>query len=401
MLFFTISLHQANAQIDSTLLKRIPKDTVTKTMNMDAVYNRPFLGIGKLPISLGGYVEANWQHLGTDGVSDGHQFQFRRLTLFVSSTILKRIKFLSEIELEDAKELSIEFAAVDIELHPLLNLRGGIILNPIGAFNQNHDGPKWEFTDRPIAATEMLPATWSNTGFGIYGKHYSKKWMFGYEMYITNGFDGTVIDNENNRTSLAASKANPKRFIQNSNGQPLYTGKIAIRNNKVGELGFSYMGGVYNKFKTEGLVIDTKRRLDVFAIDFNTTLPKVNTYIVGEWAWVWLQVPSTYTQQYGRKQQGGFIDIVQPVIRRRIFRWNKATFNVACRFEYVDWNVGAFKETGRNIGDHLWSVMPGISFRPTSQTVLRLNYRFQKQSDILNNPPATTGGFIVGISSYF
>ncbi|MCP2848786.1 hypothetical protein, partial [Salmonella enterica] len=96
-------------------------------------------------------------------------------------------------------------------------------------------------------------------------------------------------------------------------------------------------GGVYNKFKTEGLVIDTKRRLDVFAIDFNTTLPKVNTYIVGEWAWVWLQVPSTYTQQYCRKQQGGFIDIVQPVIRRRIFRWNKATFNVACRFEYVDW----------------------------------------------------------------
>ena len=46
-------------------------------------------------------------------------------------------------------------------------------MNPIGAFNQNHDGPKWEFVDRPISATQMLPATWSNVGFGLYGKKYT------------------------------------------------------------------------------------------------------------------------------------------------------------------------------------------------------------------------------------
>jgi len=107
--FFIVTSLQTKAQIDSTLLRRIPKDTVTKTMNMDATYNRPFLQMGKLPVSLGGYMEANWQHLGTDGVSEGHQFQFRRLSLFVASTISRRIKFLSEIEFEDgAKEISVE-----------------------------------------------------------------------------------------------------------------------------------------------------------------------------------------------------------------------------------------------------------------------------------------------------
>ncbi|MCU0609428.1 MAG: hypothetical protein MUF22_06665, partial [Chitinispirillaceae bacterium] len=35
---------------------------------------------------------------GTDGVTEGHQFQMRRLTLFVASSIYRRIKFLSEIE---------------------------------------------------------------------------------------------------------------------------------------------------------------------------------------------------------------------------------------------------------------------------------------------------------------
>ena len=166
LLSFTI---YATAQIDPLLLKNITKDTAMQTMNMDAVYSRPFVAAGKLPISIGGYIETNWQHITTGGISEKHQFQFRRMTLFVASTISTRLKFLSEIEFEDGgKEISVEFAALDIEFHPLLNLRAGMILNPIGAFNQNHDGPKWEFIDRPISATQMLPATWSNAGFGLY-----------------------------------------------------------------------------------------------------------------------------------------------------------------------------------------------------------------------------------------
>jgi hypothetical protein len=35
----------------------------------------------------------------------------------------------------------ITYAAINVEFHPWINLRSGIILNPIGAFNQNHDGP--------------------------------------------------------------------------------------------------------------------------------------------------------------------------------------------------------------------------------------------------------------------
>jgi hypothetical protein len=400
--FVFIYCNVAQAQIDPALLKRTPADTVKKTMNMDAVYSRPFIAVGKLPVSLGGYMEANWQHLGTDGISEGHQFQFRRVTLFVASTIGKKLKFLSEIEFEDGgKEIAVEFAALDIELHPMLNLRGGMILNPIGAFNQNHDGPKWEFTDRPVAATQLLPATWSNAGFGLYGKHYNKDWMFGYEAYLSGNFDNSIIDNADNKTFLPAAKNNAERFEEINSGLPLFTGKVAVRNNKIGELGLSYMGGVYNKFQDDGLQIDDKRRVDVFAIDFNSTLSKLNTFITGEWAWIKVNVPATFTQQFGNKQQGGFVDIVQPVLKKKMFGWDKATLNIACRFEYVDWNKGKFTSTGGNIAEDLWSIMPAISFRPTAQTVLRLNYRHQQQKDILGNPPAKTGGFIFGVSTYF
>jgi hypothetical protein len=402
ILFCAILALNANAQIDPTLLKRAAKDTSRPILNMDAIYNRPALKYDKLPVSLGGYVETNWQHLGTDGISEGHQLQFRRLSLFISSSVSKRIKFLSEIEFEPAeKEISIEFAAVDFEFHPMLNLRAGMIVNPIGAFNQNHDGPKWEFTDRPIASTQMLPATWSNSGFGLYGKNYRNNWMFGYEFYLTSSFDNSIIENSANRTFLPASKDNTERFEEIASGESLVTAKLALKNTKIGELGVSYMGGTYNKFQDDGLIIDKKRRVDVFAIDMNTTIKKTNTFITGEWAWIFVDVPPTFTQQFGNKQKGGFMDIVQHIAKKRMFGWDEAVLNLACRFEYVDWNVGKFSQTGGNIGDDLWSIMPAISFRPVPQTVFRLNYRFQKQRDILSNPPATTGGFIFGISTYF
>ena len=392
----------AIAQIDPTLLKRLPADSTQPSMNMDAVYNRPFISVGKLPVSLGGYMEANWQHLGTNGVSEGHQLQFRRVTLFISSTIGKKLKFLSEIEFEDGgKEIAVEFAALDVELDPLLNLRGGMILNPIGAFNQNHDGPKWEFIDRPLSATQLLPATWSNAGFGLYGKKYNNNWMFGYEVYISGSFDNSIIENSENKTFLPAAKNNPDRFEEINSGLPLLTTKLAVKNNDIGELGLSYMGGVYNKFEDDGLQVDEKRRVDVFAIDFNSTLPTLKTFITGEWAWIKVNVPPSFTQQFGNRQQGGFVDIVQPIIKKRMLGWSNATINLACRLEYVDWNVGKFTSTGENISEDLWSVMPALSFRPTAQTVIRLNYRHLQQQDLLGNPPAKTGGFSFGISTYF
>jgi hypothetical protein len=402
MIMVVIVMTCLDAQVDSTLFRRIPSDTIKPQLNMDAIYNRPFLTMGNLPVSVGGYAEVNWQHMGTDGISEGHQFQMRRMTLFVSSTISKRIKFLSEIEFEEGgKEIAIEFASIDLEFHPLLNLRGGIVMNPIGAFNQNHDGPKWEFTDRPICATQMLPATWSNAGFGLFGKSYKDNWMFGYEFYLSGGFDDSIIDNENNKTFLPASKNNEERFEESASGTPLITTKIALKNSKIGEIGLSYMGGVFNRFEDDGITLDDKRRVNVFAIDFNSTLPVIKTYITAEWAWVSVDVPSTFTQQYGNKQYGGFIDLVQPVLQRTILNWENATLNLACRLEYVDWNVGSFNETGSNIGEEIWSVIPAISFRPSPQTVLRLNYKFQKQRDVLNNAPATTSGISFGLSSYF
>lgn len=403
LVIFSICISiSAAAQSDTAFFKRAPIDTVKQKLNMDAVYNRPFLSLGKVPVAIGGYVEANTQYGATNGVTDGFSFQFRRLTIFLSSTIAKKIKFLSELEFEDGtKEINIEYASLDIEFHPLLNLRGGIILNPIGSFNQNHDGPKWDFIDRPISATTIIPSTLANAGFGFHGKYYLYNWTLGYETYLTNGFDDKIISNADNRTSLAAGKSNPEKFEESNSGLPMFTGKIAIRNRQIGELGFSCITGVYNHWQQDGLVLDKKRSAKVVAIDFNTSQIKNRLYITTELAKVIVDVPETYSQAFGTQQFGAYIDFVGTIVHRKMLDWENAKINLALRLEYADYNEGKFKETGGNIAEDVWAIVPGISFRPAGATVVRFNYRHQQQRDLLGNPPSKTGVIQFGFSSYF
>jgi hypothetical protein len=401
---FCVWLSQGvRAQKDTAkFIQRVQADTSGNKMNMDAVYGRPFLTPGKLPIAIGGYIEVNTQYTQTDGISEGLSFQFRRMTLFFSSTIARKIKFLSELEFEDGtKEINIEHAAIDLEFHPLLNVRTGIIMNPIGAFNQNHDGPRWDFIDRPLSATTILPATLSNAGFGAHGKYFSGNWILGYEAYLSNGFDDRIIDNAENRTSLAAGKSNPEKFEESNSGLPMYTAKIAIRNRKLGEIGISGMSGVYNQWRIEGISVDKKRNASALALDASSSLLKSRITITGEMAKVMVELPEGYIPNFGSAQAGYFFDIVGNIVQRPMLGWEKAKINLGIRLEYVDYNQDTFIATNEKIADETRSVTASLAFRPTGTTVLRLNYRYQEKTDLLRNPPTRTGIIQVGISSYF
>lgn len=401
-LFLVTSCPILHAQTDTSFFfSRVKQDSSKLKLNMDAVYDRPFLQMGKLPVALGGYLEANSSYFGTDGVSDGLSFQLPRLTMFMSASIRQRIKFMTEIEFEEGgREVNIEFAALDVEFNPLFNLRGGVIMNPIGAFNQNHDGPKWEFVSRPVSSTTIIPSTWSNVGFGLFGKYSRKNWVWAYEAYLSNGFDDRIIDNNQNRTWFPASKANRDRFEESFNGVPLKTAKLAVKHRKIAEIGLSWMGGVYNRFRDDGIVLDRKRQVNFVALDMNSTIFK-GTHLNGEWVWAYADVPDTYIQQFGNRQQGGFLDIVQPVRKGRMLGWSESVLNLALRLEYADYNVGNFQELGLRIADHMYALVPAISFRPSGQTVIRANYRYERHTDLVGNPASRTAGFQFGFSTYF
>ena len=385
------------AQSDTTLA-----DSTSAPLNMDAVYNRPFLSGDKMPVAIGGYIEVNTQHSSTDGIQSPFAFQMRRTTIFASSTIASRLKFLLELEFENGvQEINLEFAALDLEFHRLLVVRAGILMNPIGAFNQNHDGPKWEFIDRPLCAKTIIPSTLSYVGMGLHGKYSQGAWVVGYEAYLTNGFNVEIIDNDESRTSLAAGKEDPTRFVENLSGRPMFTGKLALRNRSFGEIGLSMLTGTYGTHTIDGLIINEARNVTILAVDANVAMLDNRIRIQGECSKVYVDVPASFSQVYGSEQFGAYVDIIGTVLQTRMFEWNAAQILVSLRGEYVDYNQDTFRETGDPIGDHVWSLTAALSWRPVGTTVVRFNYRYEGRTDLFGNPPSNTAAIQCGLSTYF
>jgi len=101
----------------------------------------------------------------------------RRLVLFVGHNFSERIRFYSELEVEhavssanDQGEFEVEQAYLDGLFNKHFNLRGGLIIMPVGIINVYHEPPTFNGVDRPDVDTLVIPSTWREAGFGVFGE---------------------------------------------------------------------------------------------------------------------------------------------------------------------------------------------------------------------------------------
>lgn len=385
------------AQTDTT--RRPVRVAGDSTTVQGSIYNRPFMAsVGRT--ALGGYVEGNTNYFVEDGIGSGFSMEFRRFNIFLFSPVGPRLRFFAELEFEHGtEEIALETAQLDWQLTPSVALRGGIILPPLGAFNQNHDSPRWEFIDRPLVSTRIIPATLSEVGFGAYGRlRPTPRLGITWDAYLTNGLGDAVVGNAEGRTSLAAGKGGDA-FAEDNNGSPALSGRIAMQHARFGEFGLSYYGGVYNRTHDAGTQVDDARRVDVIALDVGTSLGIVS--VRGEAAMATIDVPQGLDELFGSRQRGVHVDIVAPVLRGAMLGQRNAVVNVGVRLEHVDLNVGRFRSTDRAIGDQVTAIVPGVSLRPTSSTVFKANYRWERVVDFAGNAPTRRAGVQVGFATYF
>ncbi len=366
-----------------------------------SIYSRPFItALGATAI--GGYAEGNTNHFTQDGISDGFSMEMRRFNIFLFSSVGQRLRFIAELEFEKGtEEIALETALLDFRIDPALVLRAGILLPPLGAFNQNHDSPRWEFVDRPLVSTRIIPSTLSEIGFGALGRIPLQALpgvTFTYDAYLTNGLGDGVILNDEGRTLLAAGKR-VEQFAEDNNGSPALSGRLALQRGRTGEIGVSYYGAIYNSFRVDGADVDDRRRLSIAALDFSTGIGPMS--LRGEAAMVSVAVPASLAEVFGSRQRGAHADAVLPIWKPRISGLRNAVVNAALRLEYVDYNVGTFQSTGDPIRDDVTAIVPGLSFRPSASTVFKANYRREWHRDLLGNPTSRRGGWQVGFATYF
>jgi hypothetical protein len=353
------------------------------------VYDKPYQTRLLGRTAIGGYAEAHARYQRIDGVNNESGFQARRMTLFAFNPVSDFVRFAVELEFENgAEEIGIEFAAIDLRIHPALALRGGMILSPLGKFNLAHDSPLNEFTDRPLVATELLGVTLAEPGFGALGQFSAGRGgRLTYEVYATNGFsDGLIVDSEDG-TRIPRGRHN----FEDNNGSPAVVGRVAWSPRVGHEFGISAHYGAYNRYIVDGLRIDRRRNVTITVVDAETDVFGVR--LSGEAARARIDVPEGLRGIYGSEQRGIYVEAVRDIWRGVLPTLPQSALALKTRFDYVDFDTGI-------AGTSITQISLGLNFRPTGDSVVKLDYVRGRRRDAFNN--AAEHAFVLAsIATYF
>ncbi len=179
-----------------------PDSTAVNPQNQQNAAQRILSGNYGKNVTLGAYGEMVYNQPESDnGTLDVH-----RLVLLLGYKFSEKVQFVSEIEIEHVEEVFVEQAFVNYAIANNINLRGGLMLVPMGIINEYHEPTTFNGTDRPEVDHEIVPTTWRELGVGVTGRF--PEISLGYQAYVFNGFKSTTFDGDGGVTG----------FLKGSNG---------------------------------------------------------------------------------------------------------------------------------------------------------------------------------------
>lgn len=334
-------------------------------------FAKPFL-IDEQAVKLGGYVDAHYRLARVDGFAEEAGFELSQVNLFVFAPLLDRVRFATELEIEDGgEEITLELAMLEVDIASFLAIRAGILLSPIGRFNLVHDAPTNDFVDRPLVARRVIPTTISEPGAGFVGSFIPfGETVVAYEAYLVNGFDeGIATDPVEDDSLLEAGKGN---FVDN-NLYPSFVGKVTVSPIPAFDVGVSGHSGPYNRWQVEGLVVDTRRDVTILAADTEIRLDPVE--LRSEAALARVDLPPGLEPLRGERLGGVYAEVVVHVLDGAIVVLPDSVFTLGARYGFVDHNLDA-------TGDHIHRATLGLNFRPIERVV----FKFDVKRDFITDP---------------
>ena len=117
---------------------------------------------------------------GDDGADSGKTdtFDLLRAILYFGYKFDDRFVFNSEIEFEhsttsESGSASVEFAYLDYLFKPGFNVRGGLLLVPMGLVDELYEPTTFLGAKRPETERRIIPSTWRENGLGAHGSIHS------------------------------------------------------------------------------------------------------------------------------------------------------------------------------------------------------------------------------------
>lgn len=389
---------------EKTLPERAQEEAKRKA---GGVYSKPFLARFGRGVYVGGYMDLEYVRIQSVSKNDG--FDQHRLVPFIYADVSEHVKVATEIEIEHGGEVGIEFATIDYWMADAINFRAGMILDPLGKFNLQHDAPYQDLTARPMVDTWIIPAVLREPGLGFFGAFDFDPWKIDYEIYLTNGFKGLDKAGTNKITAsdgLKNARGYKKVFSEDLgkdfNESVAVVGRVAVSPFLGVEMGLSThqgkydeqsennlgiyaldwtidFGGLYNKFFSGGGFL----RDIFFALEF-----------VGEFAYAdisrddFAKSKGVINDMRGYYLEGRY-HFMPEFLRKIIPGANEeSTFTAVVRYDDTDLD-----------SDVRSRFTLGLNFRPREDTVFKFEYQFNMEDEDVAS--TDNDAFWFSVATYF
>jgi len=370
--------------VAAVLIIALPAVAASDDTGGEAIYAKPYLGPNAVQVSIGGYLDHEFEWV-RDG---GNTFDQHRFVPFITAQVSDRVRVSSEIEFEHGGlvkgsgdtdgEVKIEYAVLDFSMSEALNFRGGVILSPLGAFNVRHDTPLNDLTARPVVTRQLIPSTLSESGMGFFGSFFpGEADRLDYEIYLVNGFDAGILADDELR--VRGGRGSQKK---DNNENKAVVGRIGYSPDLGYEFGASVHSGVYDSAGDLNLTIA--------ALDARVLLGDLD--LQGEFASVAADIDRDLNPAAAESQRGAYFQAGWHLWRDAVL--DGSVFTLVGRGDWVDFDSDLD-------GDHEQGLTLGLNFRPTEETVFKLDYNWTWETPVDGEAGRPYNRLFFSFASYF
>lgn len=324
-------------------------------------------------ITIGGYGEVTYNQ----PENSNGELDVQRLVLLFGYKFSDKVQFVTEVEFEHVKEVYVEQAFVNYNVANNFNIRGGLMLVPMGIVNEYHEPTTFNGTERPAVDNVIVPTTWREIGVGVNGR--LPNLNLGYQAYVFNGFKSSNADGEGGINGILKGsnglRSGRQKGAKSTLSSPTFAGKVDYYGISGLRLGAS---GYFGKTQTDDEIeyIDGSTiGISMLGIDARYTYQRFSARCQ------FIYASLTDTEEYnnatgkdlGSALQGWYVEGAFNVLPQD----NEQKLVAFARYENYNTHADVTGSLAENYGYDRTDITAGLSYHIAPGVVIKGDYQFR------------------------
>lgn len=344
---------------------------------------------GNSKLVLGGYGEVHYNQP-LDGLTYSNgTLDVHRIVMLLGYNFNAKTQFITELEFEHVKEVYVEQAFLQYKLNRYLNLRGGLMLVPMGITNEYHEPTTFNGVERPYIDNSISPTTWREIGLGASGN--ILPFSIKYQAYVMTGFNG--YDGSAHLSGKNGLRSGRQKGIESYISSPNFTGKIefyGLRGLNIGLSGYfgKTQSTLYNgvdKNDEHSLAVADSSVVGVSMVGFDARYKFKGLQFRGQLYYAALSNTNQYNKftardngtlnDLGSAMAGYYAELGFNVLRRLPTEKQLVPF---VRYEFLNTHYDVGSSITKNKGYEKRIITAGVTFTLTKGAVVKADMQFVK-----------------------